>query len=79
ESISVQASDNSEKLKPPIQEVKPIVEAQTAVIEPSGDVNLLAEPNKDIAVASSSPDGSCFAQDSVSKFLPETRVIYENH
>uniref|UniRef100_UPI0035938537 two-partner secretion domain-containing protein n=1 Tax=Nostoc sp. TaxID=1180 RepID=UPI0035938537 len=30
ESISVQASDNSEKLKPPIQEVKPIVEAQTA-------------------------------------------------
>lgn len=70
ESISVQASDNSEKLKLPIQEVKPIVEAQTAVIEPSGDVNLLAKPNKEIAVASSSPDGSCFAQDSVSKFLP---------
>jgi len=83
DSISVQASDNLEKLKPPIQEVKLIVEAQTAVIEPSGDVNLLAEPNKEIAVVSSSPDGSCFAQDfaqdSVSKFLPETRAIYENH
>ncbi len=73
-SATFTADNNLEK--PSLQNLKiqPIVEAQSVLIEPSGEVNLLTSPNQVAAVASASSDSSCFTTGSkstpVSTFFP---------
>ncbi|MHC5747565.1 MAG: two-partner secretion domain-containing protein [Nostoc sp.] len=63
-------SNNLDKQSLLNNEIKPIVEAQSVLIEPSGEVNLLASSNQVAAVASQLPKSACFATSSTSKLFP---------
>ncbi|WP_341531962.1 filamentous hemagglutinin N-terminal domain-containing protein (plasmid) [Nostoc sp. UHCC 0302] len=62
--VRVSADNNLEQQSSPSKKVRPIVEAQSVLIEPSGDVNLLASPNQLAAVAEASPERFCLTTDS---------------
>ncbi|MEH1899544.1 MAG: S-layer family protein [Nostoc sp.] len=60
-SVIVLADNNLQKASLQNLEIQPIVEAQSLLIEPSGEIKLLASPNQVAAVTSASPSSSCFA------------------
>jgi filamentous hemagglutinin family protein len=66
----VSTYNNLGKNSLPSNETQPIVEAQSVLIEPSGEVNLLASSNQVAAVASQLPKSACFATNSASKLFP---------
>ncbi|MHC5770942.1 MAG: two-partner secretion domain-containing protein [Nostoc sp.] len=60
-SVIVPADNNLQKTSLQNLEIQPIIEAQSLLIEPSGEIKLLASPNQVAAVTSASPNSSCFA------------------
>lgn len=60
-SVKVSTDNNFSKANLQNLEIQPIVEAQSLLIEPSGEIKLLASPNQVAAITSESPSNSCFA------------------
>lgn len=58
--VKVPTDNNFSKASLQNLETQPIIEAQSLLIEPSGEIKLLASPNQVAAITSASPSSSCF-------------------
>ncbi|MCW5318219.1 filamentous hemagglutinin N-terminal domain-containing protein [Nostoc sp. KVJ3] len=60
-SVKVPTDNNLQKVSLQNLETQPIIEAQSLLIEPSGEIKLVAFPNQVAAITSASRSSSCFA------------------